>query len=91
MNASPPARAPRPQVSTPAQSWLHALETTAAATRDPARILPRAVGEWARRYGEKPALLSERENFSFRTLAQRMNQYSRWALSAGVAPARRSA
>ena len=86
MNASPPARAPRPQVSTPAQSWLHALETTAAATRDPARILPRAVGEWARRYGEKPALLSERENFSFRTLAQRMNQYSRWALSAGVAP-----
>jgi len=32
-----------------------------------------------------PALLSERENFDFRALAQRMNRYSRWALSAGVA------
>jgi fatty-acyl-CoA synthase len=62
------------------------LETTAAATRDPERILPRAVGEWARRYGDRPALLSERESLNYRTLARRMNQYSRWALRAGLAP-----
>jgi fatty-acyl-CoA synthase len=86
MNALPPARAPRPQGSTPAQAWLRALETTTRATRDPQRILPRAVGEWARRYGERPALLSERENLDFRALAHRMNQYSRWALRAGLAP-----
>ena len=52
MNALPPARA------TPARAWLRALETTAAATKDPQRILPRAVCQWARRYGGKPALLS---------------------------------
>jgi fatty-acyl-CoA synthase len=85
MNAAPPARLSRPLDSTPARAWLRALETTAQATRDPERILPRAVGEWARRWGERPALLSERENFDFRALAQRMNRYSRWALSAGVA------
>jgi len=86
MNAIAPTRVARPQGSTPAQAWLRALETTTRATRDPQRILPRAVGEWARRYGERPALMSERESFDFRALAHRMNQYSRWALSAGVAP-----
>ncbi len=84
MNATATTRASGRQGSTPARAWLRALETTAAATRDPERILPRAVGEWARRYGERPALLSERESFDFRALARRMNQYSRWALRAGL-------
>ena len=78
MNATPPRGA------TPARAWLRALETTTLASRDPRRILPRAVAEWARRYGDRPALLSERENLDFRTLAQRVNQVSRWALQAGV-------
>ncbi len=85
MNSIAPARAARPQGSTPARAWLRALETTTRATRDPKRILPRAVGEWGVRYGERPALLSERENLDFRALARRMNQYSRWALGIGVA------
>ena len=67
-----------------ARAWLRALETTARATRDPERILPRAVGEWAQSYGDATALVSDRESFSFRALEARMNQYSRWALSAGV-------
>jgi fatty-acyl-CoA synthase len=70
---------------TPARAWLRALETTARATRDPRRILPRAVAEWALRYGDAIALLGTRETFSFRALEARMNQYSRWALGAGVA------
>ena len=69
---------------TPTRAWLRALETTAQATRDPERILPRAVTEWARKYGDATALVSDRESFSFRGLEARMNQYSRWALSAGV-------
>ena len=69
----------------PARAWLRALETTARATRDPERILPRAVAEWARQYGDATALVSDRESFSFRRLEERMNQYSRWALAAGVA------
>ena len=79
MNALPPRGA------TPARAWLRALETTTLATRDPQRILPRAVAEWARRYGDRPALLSERETFNFQGLARRVNQVSRWALQAGVA------
>ena len=31
-----------------------------------------------------PALLSERESFTYLDLAQRVNQYARWALAAGV-------
>ncbi len=70
--------------TTPARAWLRALEATARATRDPERILPRAITEWARKYGDAPALVSDREHLSFRALDGRMNQYSRWALSAKV-------
>jgi fatty-acyl-CoA synthase len=72
--------------ATPAQDWARALETIGAATRDPDRILSRAIADWASRYGDAPALLSDREAFSFRGLGARMNQYSRWALNARVAP-----
>ncbi len=68
----------------PAQAWLRALETTAQATRDPERILPRAVSEWALKYGGASALVSDRERLSFGALEVRMNQYSRWALNARV-------
>ena len=70
--------------ATPARAWLRALEITAQATGNPERILPRAVSEWAGKYGDAAALLSDRESFSFRMLEARMNQYSRWALNAGV-------
>ena len=70
--------------TTPARAWLRALETTAKATRDPERILPRAITEWAREYGDSTALVSDRGRFTFRALEARMNQYSRWALSTGV-------
>jgi fatty-acyl-CoA synthase len=76
----PDVRAP-----SPARAWARALEITAQATRDPGRILPRAVAEWADKYGDAVALVSDRERLSFRALEARMNQYSRWALSAGVA------
>jgi fatty-acyl-CoA synthase len=79
------AAAPRPSAATPARAWLKALETTAEATRDPARTLARAAGEWAAAYGDAPAVLSDVEQFSFRTLAERANRYSRWALAAGLA------
>ncbi|HTR11802.1 MAG TPA: long-chain-acyl-CoA synthetase [Roseiarcus sp.] len=78
-----PVRSADP-AATPNRAWLRALETTAQATRDPERILPRVVIEWAQRYGDAPALVSDRESFSFRTLEARMNQYSRWALKAGA-------
>jgi fatty-acyl-CoA synthase len=71
--------------TSPARAWARALEITAQATHDPARILPRAVTEWADKYGDGVALMSDRERLSFRALEARMNQYSRWALGTGVA------
>ena len=43
--------------ATPARTWLRALETITQATRDPERILPRAMTEWARKYGDATALV----------------------------------
>jgi fatty-acyl-CoA synthase len=71
--------------TSPAKAWARALEITAQATRDPARILPRAVAEWATKYGDAVALVSDQERLSFKALEARMNQYSRWALDVGVA------
>jgi fatty-acyl-CoA synthase len=70
--------------ATPAEDWTRALETLARATRDPESILPRVTGAWAQKYGDRPALVSDRESFSFRALAARINRYSRWALSEGL-------
>jgi fatty-acyl-CoA synthase len=78
-----PARSDN-SAETPARAWQRALETISLATRDSERILPRAVIEWARKYGDATALVSDRESFSFRALEARMNQYSRWALTAPV-------
>ena len=75
MNAAPP-RASR--------DWLAALETTARATRDIHRTLPRAVLEWAEQRAEAPALFGDTGHFSYAALAARMNQISRWGLRQGV-------
>jgi fatty-acyl-CoA synthase len=62
-------------------AWMRALETTARATRDPARTLPHAIAEWAEHYGDRPALIGDNETYSFTRLTARINQYARWALA----------
>ena len=52
--------------------------------RQPTRTLPRIIGELAERFGDAPALLSDRETFSYRTLSERTNRYARWALAQGL-------
>jgi fatty-acyl-CoA synthase len=49
------------------------------------RTLPRIIGELAERFGDAPALLSDRETFSYRELSERANRYARWALAQGLA------
>jgi fatty-acyl-CoA synthase len=66
------------------RAWLRALELTSPITKAPRRIFPVVVEELAERYGDAPALLAEGEDFSFRTLAQRANRYTRWALAQGL-------
>lgn len=67
------------------RSWLRALELTAPIGDHPNRILPLVIEEAGQHFGEAPALLSERQNLTYRVLAQRVNQYARWALGQGLA------
>src|SRR5450631_1875219 len=60
---------------------LRTLKMTTPIAKHPTRIFPVIVDELAERYGDAPALLSDRESFSYRQLAARANQYARWTLS----------
>jgi fatty-acyl-CoA synthase len=64
----------------PAKAWLRALELTAPIAKNPRRILSSVIEEFAIASGEAPALLSDRECLTYRALAERANQYTRWAI-----------
>jgi len=67
-----------------AKAWLRALELTAPIAGNPDRILPAVILEVAAKMGDAPALLSDQESFTYRVLAERTNQYARWALDQGL-------
>ena len=48
-------------------------------------MLPIVIDELADNVRRRAALLSERECFSYRALAERANRYARWALAQGIA------
>src|SRR5580700_7381947 len=64
---------------------LRTLRMTTPIARHPTRVFPAIVDELAERWGNAPALLSDRESFTYRELAARCNQYARWALSQDLA------
>jgi fatty-acyl-CoA synthase len=78
--AGPVSRSP-----SPAKAWMRALELTAPIANHPSRIFPRVMEEAAKKFGEAPALLSDRECLTYRALAERSNRYARWALGQGLA------
>ena len=57
-----------------------ALKMTTPIAKNPARVFPVVIEELADRYGDAPALISDREHLSYRGLAERANRYARWAL-----------
>jgi fatty-acyl-CoA synthase len=65
-------------------AWLRALELTAQIPKRPDRILPTVVDEFADRFGDAPALSSDDETLSYRSLAERSRQYARWAIERGI-------
>jgi fatty-acyl-CoA synthase len=67
-----------------AKSWLKAIELTSRIEADPRRLFADMVEDWSERQPDRPGLISETETFSYRTLAERINRYARWALSAGI-------
>src|SRR5688500_6785111 len=64
---------------------LRALKMTTPIAKHPTRVFPIVLNELSERFGEAPALISEREKFSYRSLGARANRYARWALREGVA------
>ncbi len=64
---------------------LRALKMTTPIAKNPRRVFPRVIAELAEKYGDAPALISDRERFSYRELGARANQYARWALRTGIA------
>src|SRR5882757_7435835 len=59
---------------------LRTLTMTTPIAKHPTRVFPQVISELADRFGDAPALLSDRERFSYRELAARSNRYARWAL-----------
>jgi fatty-acyl-CoA synthase len=64
---------------------LRALRYTTHIARNPTRVFPRLIEELTEKYGDAPALLSDRETYSYRALGARSNRYARWALQQGIA------
>ena len=57
-----------------------ALRMTTPIAKNPTRVFPVVIEELADKYGDAPALISDRERLSYRALAERANRYARWAL-----------
>ena len=64
---------------------LRALKMTTPIAKRPARVFPVVIEELAEKYGDAPALISDRETLSYRELAGRANRYARWARRANLA------
>jgi fatty-acyl-CoA synthase len=60
------------------------LKMTTPIAKNPTRVFPTVVEDLADKFGDAPALLSDRERFTYRELAARSNRYARWALAHGV-------
>jgi len=80
-----PANSARPHSKpSAAKSWLKAIELTSRIEANPSRLFADVVVDWSKRQPDRPALISETETLSYRALAERINRYARWALSAGI-------
>jgi fatty-acyl-CoA synthase len=58
---------------------LRALRMTTPIAKHPTRVFPAVIEELADKYGEAPALISDRERLNYRALNERANRYARWA------------
>ena len=67
------------------RSALRTLRLTTPIGRNPTRVFPVVVEELAEKFADRPALISERETFSYRELGERSNRYARWARAQGLA------
>ena len=72
--------------TSPAKTWLKAIDLTSRIESDPLRLFADVVEDWADRQPDRPALISATETFTYRQLAGLINRYARWARVAGIGP-----
>jgi fatty-acyl-CoA synthase len=65
-------------------AWTRALQLTATIDQNPHRLLPDLIAAMAAIQGDAPALISDEGELSYRSLMERINRYSRWALAQGI-------
>jgi len=63
---------------------LRALRLTTPIAKNPSRVFPVVIEELAEKFGDAPALISNREQLSYRALNEQANRYARWALAQGL-------
>jgi fatty-acyl-CoA synthase len=63
---------------------LRTLKITTPIAKNPTRVFPNVIEELADKFGDAPALVSDRERFTYRVLEERSNRYARWALAQGL-------
>ena len=81
-----PGPAPEPPKRGAAlQAWIRALDAIKIMDDAPGTTLPALLDDLARSFGDRPALLGEGEQFSYRELAGRSNRIARWAAAEGLA------
>ena len=68
-----------------AAGLLRVVRATRVATKRPTSTLGDHLAEWAAQHGERPALSSDSESYSYRALDARANAYARWAGARGLA------
>ncbi len=62
---------------------LRVLAATRAVVNTPERTIGDHLADWARRHGDRMALVSETESYSYAGLDARANVYARWAIDRG--------
>ena len=72
--------------TSPAKTWLKAIDLTSRIESDPLRLFADVVEDWADRQPDRPALISATETLTYRQLAGLINRYARWARVAGIGP-----
>jgi fatty-acyl-CoA synthase len=65
-------------------AWIRALDAVKVLQDAPLATLPALLSDLAAEHGDRPALLGPGEQFGYRSLAERANQYARWAMAAGL-------
>ena len=86
MNAFERDIMPEPKPRPASIAWVEALAATAEIEKYPQRLLADVIAAIAAETPDVPALLSDRETFTFAELADRAERFCRWALARGLKP-----